>query len=120
MRINLSYKTVVILLVLAAIMPGFGCAKRRVHQREEDLRKALLVLRSGIQQFTLDKRQSPQSLAELVSSGYMKEIPADPLTGKNGSWKVEKIGASLEVHSGSDGVASDGTKYSSWSRHWRN
>jgi hypothetical protein len=44
----------------------------------------------------------------------MKEIPADPFTGKNDSWKVEKIGASLEVHSGSDGVGSDGSRYRSW------
>jgi general secretion pathway protein G len=101
-------------LILAAIVGSRACAQRRLHQKEARLRETLLVLRMEIRQFTLDKQQPPMSLSELVTSGYMKEIPVDPFTGKNDSWKMKKIGVSVEIHSGSDAIASNGSAYSSW------
>ena len=44
----------------------------------------------------------------------MKAIPTDPTTGKEGTWKFKKAGNLLEVHSGSDGIATDGSRYRSW------
>jgi len=101
-------------LVFAAIVGSLACGQRRLHQKEAQLRETLLVLRREIGQFTLDKQRPPMSLSELVTSGYMKEIPADPFTGKNDSWKMEKTGVSVETHSGSDAIASNGSAYSSW------
>lgn len=108
------YRLVAVLLALTVVVGDLGCAHRRLHQKESNLREALFVIRSEIAQFTLDKRQSPTSLAELVTAGYMKEIPVDPFTGKNDTWKTEKRANSLLVHSGSDGSANDGTPYRSW------
>lgn len=107
-------RLVAVLLALAVVVANLGCAQSRLHQNESHLREALFVIRSEIAQFTIDKQQPPTSLAELVTAGYMKEIPVDPFTGKNDTWKTEKRANSFEVHSGSAGIASNGTSYSSW------
>lgn len=44
-----------------------------VIERQEDL----FVMRSVIDQYTMDKGQPPKSAADLVRSGYLKEIPKD-------------------------------------------
>ena len=108
------YRLLAVLLALIIGATNLGCAQRRLHQKEFNLREALFVTRAEIAQFTLDKRQPPTSLAELVTAGYLKEVPVDPLTGKNDTWKTEERPNSLQVHSGSDGIASDGTRYRSW------
>ncbi len=42
-------------------------------------------MRNAIQQYTLDKEAGPNSLDDLVSSGYLREIPRDPIT-KQKEW----------------------------------
>lgn len=108
------WRRIAAVLVFVALFASFGCAQWRLHPKEAELRKDLLVLRSEIHQFTLDKRCAPISLSDLVTSGYMKQLPTDPFTGKNDTWKFERIGALPDVHSGSDAIASDGTPYSLW------
>lgn len=107
------YRLLAALVAFTVVAANLGCAQRRLHQKESNLRRALVLIRSEIAQFTLDKGQPPASLAELVTAGYMKEIPVDPFTGKNDTWKTEKRRNSFQVRSGSDGIASDGTRYSS-------
>lgn len=46
------------------------------------------VMRDAIEQYTLDKQQDPQSLDDLVSAGYLHEIPIDPVT-KTKDWVTE-------------------------------
>src|SRR5262245_11165947 len=72
------------ILLLFRVMCGIiGCSHRQQLRKEASLREALIVLRSEISQFTLDHQRAPSSLAELVSSGYMKQLPTDPFTGRN-------------------------------------
>ena len=40
------------------------------------------VVRTAIEQFTLDKQAAPQSLDELVSAGYLRQVPKDPITDR--------------------------------------
>jgi len=93
--------------------------------KESVLKQDLFTLRNVIDQYTLDKQKSPQSLDDLVSAGYLKSLPNDPFTGKNDTWKpdMEDVSQSPDqeqgpgiddVHSGSDLTATDGTTYSSW------
>jgi general secretion pathway protein G len=93
--------------------------------KESVLRQDLFTLRSVIDQYTLDKQKSPQSLEDLVSAGYLKMLPTDPFTGRNDSWQVEQedvtqspdqeSGSGIQdVHSGSDQTGSDGSAYSTW------
>ena len=102
----------VLLVVIAGTLACSG--SRQVRKQEKTLRQELFVLRSEIGQFTLDHRRPPDSLSQLVTAGYMKEIPTDPITGSKNTWKIDRAGVLLEVHSGSGDIASDG----SWHRSW--
>lgn len=114
MRETDDYRLLAALLPLTVAVVNLGCAQWWLHQKESHLREALLVMGSEIAQFMTDKQQPPTSLTELVTAGYMKQIPADPFTGKNDPWKIEKGADSLQVRSGSSGIAGDGTPSSSW------
>jgi general secretion pathway protein G len=103
-----------IVLLFTAICGNVACSHRRQLQEEESLRDALLLLRNEANQFTLDHQRTPTSLSELVSSGYIKQIPTDPFTGRSDTWRVEKSEGSFRVFSGSDAISSKGAPYSSW------
>jgi len=94
-----------------------------VRARESVLHNDLFELNKLIQQYTLDKQKAPQSLEDLVSAGYIKEIPKDPITGGK-DWEVEQEDVLLSVdqqdpgivgvHSSSNAISSEGDAYSSW------
>lgn len=110
------HRAVAAALLFTMLSAAAGCAHREQFRKEASLRKSLTVLRSEITQFTLDLQRPPASLSELVTRGYLRQIPADPFTGKNDTWQTQKSldGKHLEVHSGANGVSSDGTRYSAW------
>src|ERR1035441_2159819 len=63
-----------------------------VRAREAVLRNDLFELRKLISQYTLDKQKAPQSLEDLVSAGYLKVIPKDPMTNEaNWEPKMEEV-----------------------------
>ena len=113
-----------LLLILATMsMPIFQLAI--VHAREAVLKDDLYTLRKLIDEFTLDKQRPPTSLDDLVEAGYLRSgIPVDPFTGSNQTWRTDVEDVPLnptqaasgivDVHSGSDEIALDGTPYSSW------
>jgi general secretion pathway protein G len=111
-----------ILILVSVALPAYNQSILRA--RESVLKQNLFTLRSVISQYTLDKQKAPQSLEDLVSAGYLKQLPTDPMTGRNDSWVVDEEEALMsvdqqetgiyDVHSGSSGVGSDGTAYSSW------
>lgn len=92
--------------------------------RESVLKQDLYSMRSVINQYTEDKQKAPQSLQDLVSAGYMKQIPKDPFTNSSDTWQVEQEDTMMsvdqtesgisDVHSGSSAVSSEGTAYSEW------
>jgi general secretion pathway protein G len=111
-----------ILILVSISVPAYNTSILRA--KESVLLQNLFTLRSLISQYTLDKQKAPQSLDDLVTAGYIKQIPIDPFTGKNDSWTVEQEDYSLsvdqqetgitDVHSGSALTSSSGTAYSSW------
>jgi general secretion pathway protein G len=111
-----------ILVLLSIALPMYN--QSVIRARESVLRQDLFNLRHVIQQYTLDKQKAPQALEDLVTAQYLRIIPADPMTGRNDTWQVveeDSISALdqtqpgiVDVHSGSNGTASDGTAYSSW------
>lgn len=114
---------VAIILVLLGLAAG-GYMRSHLRAKEAALKQDLLVMRQAIEQYTLDKEMAPQSLDELVSAGYLREIPTDPITQKK-DWRVDyenivlspdQTGTGItDVHSGSDQVSSfEHTPYSSW------
>ncbi len=116
---------VVVAIILVLIAMAAGRYERSVTRAKEAvLKQDLQTMRSAIQQYTLDKQQAPVSLDDLVSAGYLREIPLDPIT-RDRDWHADFEDVMLsadqtangitDVHSKSDAVSSfEGTPYSSW------
>lgn len=112
-----------IIAVLAAMaIPAYT---RNVEAaREAVLREDLQVMRTAIGSYTVDKQKAPQSLEELVTAGYMKAVPTDPLTRRNDSWVTAQSDALStidqtesgidDVHSGAQVTGLDGTATNTW------
>jgi general secretion pathway protein G len=110
-----------IIIILAAItLPQYQ--KTIMHTREAVLKDDLRKMRTLIDQFAADKGRLPQSLDELVSEGYMREVPLDPFTGQK-DWAITSgedpnslTGESgmTDIHSASAETSSEGTAYSEW------
>src|SRR5205085_7761468 len=58
-----------------------------VRAKEAVLRQDLYQMRQAIDQYTLDKFKAPQALDDLVSAGYLKNLPKDPFTNKADTWQ---------------------------------
>ncbi|MGA9966094.1 MAG: type II secretion system protein [Terriglobales bacterium] len=113
----------VILILVSVALPAYNQSIWRA--RESVLKQNLFAIRSVISQYTLDKQKAPQSLEDLVTGGYFKQIPNDPMTSRNDTWTVEEETDTImsadqqepgiyDVHSGSTAVGSDGTAYNTW------
>jgi prepilin-type N-terminal cleavage/methylation domain-containing protein len=116
--------------ILAAVaIPALRDSPQRA--REAALKEDLFTMRSTIDQFHGDKGYYPPDLATLVSDGYLRQIPLDPMTKSRDTWVVsyEELDPSSEaessteesaapgvvdVHSGSTGKALDGSAYKDW------
>jgi general secretion pathway protein G len=113
--------TIVSILVSMAV-PMYQ--KSILRTRESVLRNNLFTLRTVIDEFTYDKQKAPQSLQDLVTEGYLRQVPEDPITGSNQTWKVIMEDALtsvnqtetgiFDVRSGSDRTSLEGTPYSEW------
>ena len=112
-----------IITILATVAVG-RYEQSVVRARETTLHSDLWVMRKAIQDYTQDKEAGPQSLDDLVSGGYLRDIPTDPMTGAK-DWTTETDPLLLspeqtssgitDVHSASGNVSPfDGTAYSSW------
>jgi general secretion pathway protein G len=110
-----------IIIILAAVaLPQYH--KTIMHARETVLRDDLFRMRSLIDQYAADKGKLPQSLDDLVTAGYMREIPTDPITGQK-EWEPvpgESVYSSeggsgiIDIRSTSQETSTDGTPYSQW------
>ena len=112
---------ITIVIILAAIvLPQYQ--RTIMHAREAVLRDDLWKLRTMLDQYAADKGKLPQSLEDLVSEHYMRELPADPITGEK-DWTVitgEDPNSSsgeqgvIDVKSASPDTSTEGTPYSDW------
>ena len=98
--------------------------KAILRTRESVLRNNLFSIRTVLDEYTYDEQKAPQTLQDLVSEGYLKEIPIDPIVGNNQAWRIimEQAMQSVsqtepgifDVKSGSDAKSLEGTPYSEW------
>ena len=110
-----------IIIILAAVaLPQYQ--KTIMHARETVLRDDLFRIRSLIDQYSADKGKLPQSLEDLVSAGYMRDVPTDPITEQK-DWNIvtgedpystEGGSGLIDVHSSSPETSTEGTPYSDW------
>jgi general secretion pathway protein G len=111
-----------VMILVAIAVPNYQRSIMRA--KESVLKQDLFQLRSLISQYTLDKQKAPQSLDDLITAGYLKQIPIDPMTNARDSWTVDQEDTLMsvdqqepgisDVHSGSNALSSDGTAYSTW------
>jgi general secretion pathway protein G len=122
--------TLIELLVVLSIMiilATVGLAQYKnsvVHAKEAVLKDDLFKMRDAIDQYYADKGKYPESLDSLVSDGYVRKLPDDPITNASTSWQTvlaEPDPANptaqpgiYDVKSGSDAIALDGSKYADW------
>src|SRR5271154_337103 len=104
----------IMIILISIALPMYN--QSIVRSREAVLRNDLFELRSLISQYTLDKQKAPMGLDDLVTAGYIKQIPIDPMTGSNSTWTVDQEDTVMsvdqqdpgisDVHSGAGGTAS--------------
>jgi general secretion pathway protein G len=109
-------------VLMAIAVPIYTRSIQRA--KESVLKNNLFSLRTVIDEYTYDKQKAPQTLQDLVSDGYLRQVPMDPITGSNDSWKLIMEDAAntanqsqpgiFDVRSGSDLTSLEGTPYSEW------
>jgi general secretion pathway protein G len=91
--------------------------------KEVVLQRNLWTMRRAIDFYSQDKEKAPQSLQELVDTGYLREIPADPITGSNKTWITQPEPESSVLHtptgigdvkSGATGADKNGKPYNQY------
>jgi general secretion pathway protein G len=103
-----------------------------VRAREAVLKTNLRTMRDVIDQHYGDKGKYPTSLDALVTEGYLRRLPTDPITKSSETWvpvyeelDPDKPPAETEtsddgkpgiidVHSGAPGNSLDGSPYKDW------
>ncbi len=111
-----------IIATLAAVaIPAY--TRNVLSAREAVLKEDLRTMRTAIGAYTVDKQQAPQTLDDLVTAGYIHDVPKDPITGRT-DWNTEQSDtlASIDqtqsgiddVHSAAQITALDGTSYNTW------
>ena len=116
-----------IVLSLIVLLASIGLMQYRStvqRGREAVLAENLYRMRDAIDQFHVDKGKYPADLSELVSAGYLRSIPLDPMTNSTESWQLipaepdpsnptADIGI-YDIKSGSEALGLDGRKYADW------
>jgi general secretion pathway protein G len=116
-----------IVMALIVILASVGMTQYKnsvTRTQEAVLREDLFRMRDALDQYYADKNKWPADLAELVSEGYIREIPDDPITKSKDTWQTEtaepdpnnpaSTGGIKNVKSGSAGTGLDGKAYSEY------
>jgi general secretion pathway protein G len=111
----------VMMILMAVAVPLYQ--HHVIQAREAVLKQNLETLRKVLEQYRLDKGQSPQSLDDLVTAGYLPKIPVDPMTNK-ADWVTEPEDTTEavdpqqtgigKVHSAATGTSLSEGEYSTW------
>jgi general secretion pathway protein G len=128
-RRRLGFTLIELMIVMAIIAVLMSVAvpiyvRTITRSKESVLKNNLFTLRTVIDEYTYDKQKAPQTLQDLVSDGYLRQVPVDPITGSADTWKLIMEDATntvnqtepgiFDVRSGSDKTSLEGTPYSEW------
>jgi len=119
--IELMIVMAIIVILISVAIPFYQ--KSIMRAKESVLQNNLFAMRSAIDEYSYDKQKAPQQLSDLVSEGYLRDVPKDPITGNN-EWKIIMEDASSSVNSTEPGIfdvrsespktSMEGTPYSDW------
>lgn len=120
--VELMIVMAIIAILMSVAIPIYSRSITR--SKESVLKNNLFTMRTVIDEYTYDKQKAPQTLNDLVSDGYLRQIPVDPITGTADSWRTIMEDASntvnqsepgiFDVRSGADKISLEGTPYSEW------
>jgi general secretion pathway protein G len=112
------------LLVILAAIGLMTYSTSMKSGKEAVLKTDLFQMREAIDQHYADKGKYPLTLQDLVSAGYLRKIPEDPMTGSAETWQTVMSEPDpnnptaepgiYDVKSGSEEPSLDGTNYSEW------
>ncbi len=113
---------VMTIIVVLATVGVVSYQHIQLKAKEEVLKQDLKTMRKLIDEYQADREQLPKALEDLVTAGYMRNIPIDPLTGdkdwneEQGEDTISRDGGQglVDVHSNAQGTSSDGTPYSEY------
>jgi general secretion pathway protein G len=116
-----------VVLSLIALLASMAMVqyKNSIRRSEESVLKTnLFRMNDAIDQYYADKGKYPASLDSLVSDGYMRAIPEDPITKSRDTWQTVPAEPDpnnpssdpgiYAVKSGAQGTALDGSSYADW------
>jgi type II secretion system protein G len=128
--LELIIVTAVIGILATIALPRMLDKPRRA--AEAVLKADLRAMRDALDQYYGDKGHYPTELEALVDEGYLRAIPVDPITKSADTWEVEYEEVDpeeppaetdlpedggpgiIDVFSGSEDLALDGTAYNEW------
>ena len=115
-----------IVISLITVLTGIALVGYRnaiTRSREAVLKEDLFRMRDAIDQYYADKGEHPSTLEILVTDGYLRRIPEDPLTRSAETWQTELADLDsvdpfaqgiYDVKSSAEGTALNGTLYADW------
>ncbi len=124
-----GYTLLELIIVMAVISVLISMAvplyqKSLLRTKETLLKNNLFTLRTQIDEYTFDKQKAPQTLQDLVTQGYLRAVPVDPITGSDRTWRIimedsltmvnQTEPGIFDVRSGSDQKSLEGTPYAEW------
>jgi general secretion pathway protein G len=118
--IELMIVMAILAVLMAVALPIY--TRAIIRSKESVLKNNLFTMRTVIDEYTYDKQKAPQTLQDLVSDGYLRQVPIDPITGSADSWKLIMEDATntvnqtqpgiFDIRSGAEGTSLEGTLYS--------
>ena len=115
---------VIALISILASMAVVQYKNSIVRTQEATLKTDLFRMRDAIDQYFADKAKYPATLDTLVSEGYLRRIPEDPITKSADTWQTVPAEPDpgnpssepgiYDVKSGATATALDGSSYADW------
>lgn len=113
-----------VVLALISVLAAMGVVQYRnavLRTKEAVLSEDLFRMRDAIDQYYADKAKYPASLETLVTDGYLRQVPKDPITNSTDTWQTvpsepdpgnptADVGI-VDIKSGAEGTSLDGRPY---------
>src|SRR5580698_3275164 len=92
----------IIVILIAIAVPFYQ--KALIRAKESVLHNNLFAMRNAIDAYSYDKQKAPHDLQDLVSEGYLRSVPKDPITQSTDSWKTIMETSAQSVSSNDPGI----------------